>query len=474
MSMKISDKKFNERIDKGIQDSTMREAVSTAQERLYTRRLAASEELGNWEEWRDLGEQIRQHTLENLDYYLMQLSENVTKRGGHVFFAKTKEDAAQYMKEVAEKKQAKKVVKSKSMVTEEIEMNKTLEDIGCEVVESDLGQYILQVDDHEPPSHIVAPALHMKKEQIRDVFQEKLGYGKSEDPYEMTKFVRKILREKFLEAEIGVTGCNFAVANTGSICLVTNEGNADLVTAIPKTQIAVMGMERLVPTMEELDVLVGLLCRSAVGQKLTSYITTVGPKYEEEADGPEEFHLVVVDNGRSEILGSEFQQVLQCIRCAACINVCPVYRHVGGHSYGSIYPGPIGAVLSPLLGGYDDYKELPYASTLCAACTDACPVKIPLHELLLKHRQVIVEKEGRAPLGEKLAMKMFGMGASSAALYKLGTKMAPAAMKPIVSGDRVSKGIGPLKNWTEIREFPAPSKERFRDWFDNHKKGGEK
>lgn len=222
---------------------------------------------------------------------------------------------------------------------------------------------------------------------------------------------------------------------------MTNEGNADLVTAIPKTQIAVMGMERLVPTMEELDVLVGLLCRSAVGQKLTSYITTVGPKYEEEADGPEEFHLVVVDNGRSEILGSEFQQVLQCIRCAACINVCPVYRHVGGHSYGSIYPGPIGAVLSPLLGGYDDYKELPYASTLCAACTDACPVKIPLHELLLKHRQVIVEKEGRAPLGEKLAMKMFGMGASSAALYKLGTKMAPTAMKPIVSGDRVSKEL---------------------------------
>jgi L-lactate dehydrogenase complex protein LldF len=471
MAMKITDKKFNDRVGDGIQDKVMRRAISSAQERLQSRKQSAADELGNWEKWRDLGQQIRQHTLENLDYYLMQLSDNVSRRGGHVFFARTKEEAARYIREVAERKQAKKVVKSKSMVTEEINMNQALEAIGCEVVESDLGEYILQIDDHDPPSHIVAPALHKNKEQIRDVFKEKLGYEKSEDPYEMTKFVRAILRKKFMEAEIGVTGCNFAVANTGSLCLVTNEGNADLVMAIPRTQIAVMGMERLVPTMEELDVLVGLLCRSAVGQKLTSYITVAGPIAEGEGDGPEEFHLVIVDNGRSEILGTEFGEVLQCIRCAACINVCPVYRHIGGHSYGSIYPGPIGAVLSPLLGGYDDYKELPYASSLCAACTDACPVKIPLHKLLLKHRQVIVEREGRAPLAEKLAMKMFGMGAASAAMYRLGSRFAPAAMSPFTSGDRISKGVGPLRNWTEIREFPAPSKERFRDWFKDRKKG---
>jgi len=473
MSMKIGKDKFQERVSQGIQDAVMRKAVSSAQERLHTRRLHAAEVLGNWEQWRELGEQIRQHTLENLDYYLMQLSENVARRGGHVFFARTKEEAAQYIKEVAERKQAKKIVKSKSMVTEEINMNQTLEGIGCEVVESDLGEYILQVDDHEPPSHIIAPALHKNKSQVRDVFKEKLGYENSDDPYEMTKFVRRILREKFLQAEIGVTGCNFAVANTGSICLVTNEGNADLAMAIPKTQIAVMGMERIVPTMEELDVLLGLLCRSAVGQTLATYVTVAGPSAPGEGDGPEEFHLVVVDNGRSEILGSAFRPVLQCIRCAACLNVCPVYRHIGGHSYGSIYSGPIGAVLTPLLGGYDDYKELPYASSLCAACTDACPVKIPLHELLLKHRQVIVEKEGRAPLAEKLAMKMFEMGASSAALYRLGSKIAPAAVSPFTTGERISKGIGPLKNWTEIREFPAPAKERFRDWFEGrkHKEG---
>ncbi|MEC4589064.1 LutB/LldF family L-lactate oxidation iron-sulfur protein [Bacillus safensis] len=465
MSMKIGEKSFKERIGDGLEDAVMRGAVSSAQERLYKRRLTASEELGNWEKWRELGEEIRQHTLTHLDDYLYQLSESVSARGGHVFFAKTKEEASAYIQDVAQKKAAKKVVKSKSMVTEEIEMNQALEEIGCEVVESDLGEYILQVDDHEPPSHIVAPALHMTKEQIREVFHERLGYEMSDTPEEMTSFVRAILREKFLEADIGVTGCNFAVANTGSICLVTNEGNADLVTAIPKTHIAVMGMERLVPTMEELDVLVGLLCRSAVGQKLTSYISVVGPKGEGELDGPEEFHLVIVDNGRSNILGTAFQPVLQCIRCAACINVCPVYRHVGGHSYGSIYPGPIGAVLSPLLGGYDDYKELPFASSLCAACTDACPVKIPLHELLIKHRQVIVEKEGRAPKAEMMAMKMFGMGASSPGMYQFGTKAAPALLNRMASNGQISKGIGPLKNWTDIRDLPVPSKERFRDWF---------
>ena len=471
MAMKIGTDAFNQRIDKGLGDQFMRSAVSSAQERLHGRRLAAAEELGNWEEWRSHSEEIRQHVLENLDYYLYQLTENVSARGGHVFFAQTAEEATQYIKEVAEKKQAKKIVKSKSMVTEEINMNAVLEGIGCEVVETDLGEYILQVDDHDPPSHIVAPALHKNKEQIRDVFAEKLEYTKSSKPEELTAHVRGILRKDFLSADIGITGCNFAIAETGSVSLVTNEGNGRLVTSIPKTQITVMGMERIVPTHEEFEVLVGMLTRSAVGQRLTSYITaTTGPKLPDEADGPEEFHLVIVDNGRSKILGTEFQSVLQCIRCAACVNVCPVYRHIGGHSYGSIYSGPIGAVLSPLLGGYDDYKELPYASTLCAACTDACPVKIPLHELLHKHRQNIVEREGRAPISEKLAMKAFGLGAASPMLYKLGSKIAPSAMSPFTSGDKISKGPGPLKAWTEIREFPAPNKERFRDWYKTHKK----
>jgi L-lactate dehydrogenase complex protein LldF len=467
MSMKIGNDQFKKRVDDGVNNAFMRFAVSSAQERLRSRRLDAAEELGNWEEWRALGEEIRQHTLENLDYYLEQLTDNVAKRGGHVFFAQTAEEANEYIKNVAKQKQAKKVVKSKSMVTEEIHMNAALEELGCEVIETDLGEYILQVDDHDPPSHIVAPALHKNKEQIRDVFQEKLSYKKTEKPEELALHAREMLRKEFLSADIGITGCNFAIAESGSISLVTNEGNARLTTALPKTQITVMGMERIVPTFEEFEVLVSLLTRSAVGQRLTSYVTALtGPRLPGEVDGPEEFHLVIVDNGRSAILGTEFQSVLQCIRCAACVNVCPVYRHIGGHSYGSIYSGPIGAVLSPLLGGYEDYKELPYASTLCAACTDACPVKIPLHELLHKHRQRIVEKEGKAPISEKLAMKAFGLGAASSSLYTVGAKVAPAALTPFMSGSSISKGPGPLKAWTESREFPAPTKERLRDWFD--------
>ena len=473
MAVKIGEGSFKNRLEKGIGDKFMRGAVASAQERLRTRKIESTVELGDWEEWRSHGEEIRQHVLENLDFYLHQLSENVAKRGGHVFFAATAAEANAYIQQVAKSKDAKKIVKSKSMVTEEISMNEALEAIGCEVIETDLGEYILQLDDHDPPSHIVAPALHKNKQQIRDVFREKLAYKKTEKPEELALHAREMLRTEFLTADIGITGCNFAVAESGSISLVTNEGNARLVTTLPKTQITVMGMERLVPTYEELEVLVSLLTRSAVGQKLTSYVTTLtGPRQEGDIDGPEEFHLVILDNGRSKILGTEFQSVLQCIRCAACINVCPVYRHIGGHSYGSIYPGPIGAVLTPLLDGYDDHKELPYASTLCAACTEACPVKIPLHDLLHKHRQKIVEKEGKAPISEKLAMKAFGLGSASPLMYKMGSKLAPTALNPFTTDQSISNGPGPLKSWTAIREFPAPDKKRFRDWFDEREKGG--
>ncbi|NMD71417.1 iron-sulfur cluster-binding protein [Bacillus sp. DNRA2] len=473
MAMKLGEEKLKERLDKGINDSFMRGAVSNAQNSMGIRRANATEALGNWEEWRNHAEEIRQHVLENLDYYLNELAENVAKRGGHVFFARTAKEANDYARDIVIKKNAKKVVKAKSMVTEEISLNKTLEEAGCTVVETDLGEYILQVDDHDPPSHIVVPALHKNKEQIRDVFKERLGYTGTEKPEELAAHARKMLREEYLTADIGITGCNFAVSETGSISLVTNEGNADLVTALPKTQITFMGMERLVPTFAEMEVLVGMLTRSAVGQKLTSYITVLtGPRDEGEIDGPEEFHLVIVDNGRSDILGGDFQSVLQCIRCAACINVCPVYRHVGGHSYNSIYSGPIGAVLTPLLGGYEEFKELPYMTSLCGACTEVCPVKIPIHELLHKHRQVIVENDGRAPFAEKLLMKAFGLGAATPALYRFGTKFAPAAMNPFVVGEKITKGPGPLKAWTENRDFPAPNKERFRDWFKNREKGG--
>lgn len=473
MPMKIGSDSFKERVEKGLNNDFMRGAVAGAQERLRTRRIESFEELGNLEDWRALGEEIRKHTIQHLDYYLMQLSENVAKRGGHVFFAVTAEEATDYIKEVVIKKEAKKIVKSKSMVSEEINMNAIIEELGCEVVETDLGEYILQIDDHDPPSHIVAPALHKNKEQIRDVFHEKLGYQNSEKPEEMTAFARMMLRKEFLSADIGITGCNFAIAESGTISLVTNEGNARMTTTLPKTQITVMGLERIVPTFEEFEVLVSLLTRSAVGQKLTSYVTALtGPKDEGDVDGPEEFHLVIIDNGRSKILGTEFQPILSCIRCAACVNVCPTYRHVGGHSYGTIYSGPVGAVLAPLLGGYDAFKELPDLCTLCGACTEVCPVNIPLHTLIHAHRVVKVEKEGLAPTSEKLAMKAFGLGAASPTMYNIGSKIAPSAMSPFVEDEKISKGPGMLRGWTDSRDLPAPSKNRFRDWMKNKDKEG--
>lgn len=471
MGIKIGDTTYTDRIEKGIEDDFMRQAVSSAQGRLKSGRLNAAEELGNWEDWRTLGEEIRTHTLDNIDYYLQQLSDQVSKRGGNVFFAETAAEANDYIKTVIKNKNGKKVIKSKSMVTEEIGLNKVLQDVGVEVVETDLGEWILQLDE-DPPSHIVAPALHKNRQQIRETFQTKKGYDKSDLPEELALFAREQLRKDFLSADIGITGCNFAVAESGAITLVTNEGNARLVTALPDTQIAVMGMERIVPTWEELDILVTLLTRAAVGQKLTSYITALtGTRLEDEIDGPDEFHLVIVDNGRSKILGTEFQSALHCIRCAACINVCPVYRHVGGHAYGSIYPGPIGAVLTPLLDGYEDHQELPFASTLCAACTEACPVKIPLHEQLIRHRQIIIEQKNMGSKVEKVMMKGFAKWASSPAAYKMSSIIARPALKPWTKDETIKNGPGPLKGWTNSRDFPAPSKQTFRAWFKDRQKG---
>ncbi|GGD01996.1 LutB/LldF family L-lactate oxidation iron-sulfur protein [Pontibacillus salipaludis] len=472
MGIKIGNAPFRDRVQEGIENDFMRGAVSSAQGRFRSGRLKAAEELGDWEDWRTLGEEIRSHTLQNLDYYLEQLSEQVSKRGGKVFFAQTAEEANEYIRNVVQKKEAKKIVKSKSMVTEEIGLNETLEKAGAEVVETDLGEWILQMDE-DPPSHIVTPALHKNKEQIRETFASKKGYKNSDLPEELATFAREQLRKEFLSADVGITGCNFAVAESGAVTFVTNEGNARLVTALPETQISVMGMERLVPTWEELDVMVSLLTRAAVGQKLTSYVTSItGTKQEDEVDGPEDYHLVIVDNGRSKILGTEFQSALHCIRCAACINVCPVYRHVGGHSYGSVYPGPIGAVLTPLLDGYDDHKDLPYASTLCAACTEACPVKIPLHEHLVRHREIIVEKEKKAPRSERMMMDGFAKWGSHPAAYKLSTKMARKALKPWTKEEVIQSGPGPLKGWTDVRDFPAPSEQTFRSWFKTRQKGG--
>ncbi|HEY0828595.1 MAG TPA: LutB/LldF family L-lactate oxidation iron-sulfur protein, partial [Bacilli bacterium] len=349
----------------------------------------------------------------------------------------------------------------------EIHLNHHLEDHGIEAIETDLGEYILQLAK-ETPSHLIIPAIHKNKQQIADLFGEKSGLTFPAETKVLAEYARGKLRNIFLEADIGLTGCNFGVAETGSITLVSNEGNGRMVSTLPKVHVVVMGMERLVPSFDDLEVMLNLLARSATGQKLTTYTSLItGPRREGDLDGPEELHVIVLDNGRSNQLGDPiFQEVLNCIRCAACLNVCPVYRHVGGHTYGSVYSGPIGAVLTPLL--QQDMKEagqLAYASSLCGACYEACPVKIPLHDMLvhLRHRKV---KMKLTSVAERAAFKIFQTTFGNVTLYRLATKSAYYLQKPFGSNGVIKKGPGPMSGWTQSRFFPMKPKQSFRDKWD--------
>ncbi|WP_461214102.1 LutB/LldF family L-lactate oxidation iron-sulfur protein [Lacticaseibacillus sp. GG6-2] len=489
MTLKTTDAPFLTRLKESEQDTFMQQSVAKAQDAQWDKRTAARNELGHWEEWRKLGEQIRQHVIKYLPDYLEEFADNVEKRGGTVHFARTDEEAAAYVKQLAIDNDVHHVVKSKSMVTTEIDLDKTLLEIdGMHLMETDLAEFILEEDDWDEPTHIVFPTLHKNRDQIQKIFQ-KLGYDGDNDPQHMARFARSYLRETFLHADMGITGCNFAVADSGLINLVTNEGNADLTMAVPKIQVVVMGMERLVPSLKEAEVLDNMLARSAVGQKLTSYCSFSGPQITGESDGPEQFHVVIVDNGRSNALGSPFEQVLQCIRCGACLNVCPVYRHIGGHGYGSIYPGPIGAVLSPVLGGYQQFGDLPFASSLCGACTETCPVKIPLHELLIKHREVMMNERHLDHSLNNVIMKGIGEATAHPIMFRGALAMDHAGMgvlakKTPTSVENMFNYQGFIKHapsmaagWTDVRDLPRPPKhgENFRSWFKRHaaeKQGG--
>ncbi len=469
MSLKTSSLPFKTLIDRQVHDQIMQKAVANAQETIGRNRQKMVDELGHWEDWRDRAAQIRDHVLANLDAYLYQLSEKIEQHGGHVFFAQTKEEASQYILNIAKEKKAKKIVKAKSMVTEEIGLNPVLENAGINVIETDLAEFILQ-QAKDAPSHVVVPAIHKNRAQIRQIFHDKLGYNGSDTPEEMTRFVRQNIRDDFFTADIGITGCNFAVAETGSVCLVTNEGNARLSTTLPKTHIAVMGMERIAPTFKEADILITMLARSAVGLRLTGYNTWLtGPKENDNVDGPEDFHLVIVDNGRSKIIGSEFKDILRCIRCGACMNTCPAYRHIGGQGYDSIYPGPVGAVLTPLLGGYKDFKNLPYVCSLCTACDSVCPVKIPLSNLIKKHREVMVE-QGITPTTERNITRVFNYVNRHPMLWKVGMNMGAHATKWFIKEGKAPLNIGAIKAWTEARNLPEGDGESFRSWFKKHQK----
>ncbi|KGK91134.1 amino acid dehydrogenase [Desulfosporosinus sp. HMP52] len=458
----------DERVDKALANSFLRQATRRATDRLRNNKYKASAELGNWEEWRAAGEAIRKNVISNLDYYLNQLIEQMEKRGVHVHLAKTPADAVTVVRNIVSEHNAKNVLKSKSMISEEIHLNHALEEDGIDVVETDLGEYIIQIAG-EPPSHIIVPAMHKTRQQVADLFEPIAGHALSSDTPTLTRFVRTQMREKFLRGDIGITGCNFAVASTGSIVMVTNEGNGRMVSTLPRVQITLMGMERIVPSFRELDILLNLLARSATGQRFSSYTTILTPpKNTADPDGPEEYHLVILDHNRSEILGDKlFRSSLNCIRCGACFNVCPVYRQLGGHAYGSVYSGPIGSVITPLLEkDWKKWGHLPYFSSLCGACSEACPVRIPLHDLLVKLRMRKTQS-GHTPQVERQIFKAYRYFFTREKTLRRALRLGAHLQRPFVRNQRITGGPPPLSNWTNSRTLPMVAPKPFMQlWAD--------
>jgi L-lactate dehydrogenase complex protein LldF len=457
---------FNQRARRAVKDEELQEAVNSFQDKAVGARDAVLHALPEAPELRERAYHIKQETMANLARYLEQMANNVERRGGKVFFAKDGEDVVRYVGELARRKGAKVITKSKSMATEEIELNHRLEenyaDLDLEIVETDLGEWIAQLAG-DTPSHIVGPILHMNRRRVAEVLSGAAGEKMPPDVEALGSFARKRLRQKFLAADIGITGANFGVAETGTIATVTNEGNARLVTSVPPVHVVVMGIEKMIPRFEDLSVFVRLLGRSGTGQKITVYTNFItGPRGEGELDGAEEFHLILLDNGRSKLLGTEFEEALYCIRCGACLNVCPVYRQTGGHAYGSTYSGPIGAVITPLLKGTKEAKDLPFASSLCGACWEACPVGIPLHDLLLKLRNRQVE-EGVRGKGETLAFKGFENTMRNPALFKISGKVGRVAQKPLLRDGSARQLPGPMGAWSNTRDLPPLAERSFRE-----------
>ena len=441
-----------------VANGHLRSALASFSDRFSDGRLAAAAALENWEEMRTAARAVRARNIQHLPELLEQLAERVEARGGRVHFAIDAAAATAVVAAIARDTGARSAVKSKSMVTEEIGLNDVLAAAGVDVVETDLGEWIIQLAE-ELPSHILAPAIHRTREDIADLFRKVAAGDVAAIPEELCAFARGRLRERFLHADMGITGANFAVAESGTVVLFTNEGNGRMVTSIPRVHVAVMGMERVLADWEELDLMQTLLPRSATGQDISVYMTMcTGPRRPPEVDGPDEFHLVVVDNGRSELLGTEFAEMLNCIRCGACLNVCPVYRQIGGHGYGWVYSGPMGAVLTPLLNRAEEAGELREASSLCGACWQACPVKIPLQDLILSLRR---HHAAEAGLAQTAPWDAWAAAWSRPTAYRASTRTAAAISRV------VPEALTP-RRWSDGREPPrAPRGGSFRRSLDD-------
>ncbi|MDX2288407.1 MAG: LutB/LldF family L-lactate oxidation iron-sulfur protein [Hyphomicrobiaceae bacterium] len=456
---------FKANAREALADTQLQRALSGLPGGLVAQRTAARARLPEFEDLRDVGADIRNHTLDHLDLYLEAYEKAATAAGARVHWARTGDEANGIILDICRAAGARLVTKGKSMVSEEIGLNGALIAGGLEVVETDLGEYILQIRD-EAPSHIVAPVIHLTQEQVEADFRRThthLPHGRRLDaPVELVDEARGILRQKFVSADVGITGANFLVAETGSSIIVTNEGNGDLTQSLAKTHIVITSIDKVVPTLEDVSVLLRLLARSATGQDITTYTTfSTGPRRQGDPDGPAAYHVVLVDNGRTDLYASNMREVLRCIRCAACMNHCPVYNAVGGHAYGWVYPGPIGAVLTPGLIGVKAAASLPNASTFCGKCEAVCPMKIPLPKLMRQWREAEFEA-GQPPLLTRAALAAWGALARRPNLYHMVMRASAPLLKAWSRGSGSIASLPLAAGWTRHRDLPAPQGQTFQ------------
>jgi L-lactate dehydrogenase complex protein LldF len=450
---------FKENAAHALADANLRDALAKLSDGFPAKRRDAAARLPEFEDLRDQARDIKKHVLANLGFYLEAFEARVVEAGGTVHWCRSAAEARTTILRICKQAGAKTVTKSKSMISEEIAINEHLETHGVEPVETDLGEYIIQLR-HEPSSHIIAPAIHLTKDQIAETFRDKHGHLEAarnlEEPETLLEEARGELRRKFISADVGLTGANMLVAETGSIVLVTNEGNADLTYSLPKTHIAIASLEKIVPTLEDATIILRVLARSATGQDMSVYTTfCTGPKRADDLDGPEDFHIVLLDNGRTKMLGTEFHDMLRCIRCGACLNHCPIYKSVGGHAYGWVYSGPMGAVLIPNLIGLDEAQHLPNASTLCGKCEEVCPMRIPLPRMLRSWRKRQFEQD-KTSFVSRAALKAWAALARRPWLYRLAVA-APVAVLAALGRDNGRFRWLPFgRGWTTLRDLPAP------------------
>ena len=465
---------FKERAGQKLADVRLQKNLKKLSEKFVTARAAAILELDDFEATRDAAVERRNRALADLDVWLEIFERNASARGAQVLYAETHEEAVRLIVDIAKHHGVRKVTKSKSMVSEEVGLNHAFEVAGIQPVETDLGEYILQINDNEAPSHIIAPVIHKDKEEISDLFAKAHATPRKTEITQLTREAREVLRGHFLSADMGVTGANFLVAETGSATVVTNEGNEGMCTILPpKVHVVLTGIEKVLPTLEDVATLMRLLPRSATGQPISNYFSVLtGPRRPGEEDGPEHMYYVLVDAGRTGLLGGEFQEMLRCIRCGACMNHCPVYQKIGGHAYGWVYPGPMGSVLTPSYVGIENALDLPHAATLCSQCSVVCPVKIPLPDLLRKLREKQWER-GLRPWYEKVGIALWAYAAMRPSLYAFGSKVAVRVLRWMGGDAKRIRSLPVGAGWTVSRDFPAPSGRTFREMYRERRPSGQ-